>query len=137
MGRLDNAVNNADIKALLQIDAETFCDGLHLKVSGFLQLYSSFINAGRKFFLAHNRFVSIFDLAENKWTSHDIFSDTVRQIFRNRKITKGGIGRTYDIGVLVGNSTFRFYEFQEHGKISLTNTNVIEMEGKIRDFQQD
>ena len=68
MGRYENAMNNANIKALLQIDAETFCVGLHMKVSGYLRLYSSFLNTGRKFFLAHNRFVSIFDLAKDKWT---------------------------------------------------------------------
>ena len=70
---------------MLDLDAETFCIGLHCKVSGYLRLYSSFINAGRKFILAHNQFVSIFNLAKDQWTSHNRFTDTVRTIFRNRK----------------------------------------------------
>ena len=95
------------MKKLLQIDAEMFFYGLHMKVSGYLRLYSSFINDGRKFFLAHNRFVSIYNLAKDQWTSHNQFDDSIRQIFRNRKLTKDGTNnQVYDIGVLVGKSTF-------------------------------
>ena len=65
MKRFEDAVSNTNVKMLLHIDAETFCVGLHMKVSGYLRLYSSFINAGRQFFLAHNRFVSIFNLAKD------------------------------------------------------------------------
>ena len=107
MRRYEDAVNEQSVKQLLQIDAETFFYGLHMKVSGYLRLYSSFINDGRKFFLAHNRFVSIFNLAKDQWTAHNDFKDTVRQIFRNRKLTQDGANnQVYDIGVLVGKSTF-------------------------------
>ena len=84
VGNLQEALKSKHIKQILDLDADTFTIGLHSKVSGYLKLYSSFINAGRKFILAHNQFVSIFNLAKDQWTSHNKFTDTVRQIFRNR-----------------------------------------------------
>ena len=51
----------------------------------YVRLYTSFINAGRKFLLAHNKFVSTFNLIKDKWEKHKKFDEGyVRQIFRNR-----------------------------------------------------
>ena len=71
---------------LLKLDRSMFLHGLHMKVSGYLELYSSFINVGRKFIIAHNQFVSVFNLIKEQWTSHNKFDDMVRQIFVNRKV---------------------------------------------------
>ena len=63
--------------------------------------------------------MSIFNLAKDQWTSHNKFTDTVRQIFRNRQSSSTRDSQTYDIGVLIGASTFRFYKFLDLGKIKL------------------
>jgi len=70
-----------------------------------MKLYNSFINAGRKVLVAHNRFVSVFNLSKQKWARHYIMDDIVLQIFRNTKV---GVNRTEDcefnfhVGVLIG-----------------------------------
>ena len=130
--RFEEALSAKSVKQLLSIDAETFFVGLHMKVSGYLRLYSSFINVGRKFILAHNQFVSIFNLSTNQWTSHKKFSDTVRQIFRNRKVKRiltdcCTSHQPYDIGVLVGSSTFRFFEPHAQGEISLSEDQIVQL----------
>ena len=54
MQKYEDAITSTNIKHILGIDAESFCYGLHMKVSGYLRLYPSFINVGQNFFLAHN-----------------------------------------------------------------------------------
>ena len=78
MRRYEDALSSRNVKELLKLDSELFHTGLHMKVSGYLRLYSSYINAGRKFILAHNQYVSIFNLTKDQWTSHTRFNDTVR-----------------------------------------------------------
>ena len=46
MQKYQDAITSTNIKHLLMVDAESFCYGLHMKVSGYLRLYSSFINVG-------------------------------------------------------------------------------------------
>ena len=68
-----------------------FRKGLEAIVAPYARVFSSFINAGRRFLLAHNQFVSVFNLTREQWTKkHYKFEDAVRQIFRNRKIRKAG-----------------------------------------------
>ena len=50
---------------------------------------------------------------------------------------KSGTSYSYDIGVLVGNSTFEFYEFMTLGKIHLAKSKAVYVKGKILDFAQD
>ena len=120
----EKAFNTFDDDYILRKDASMFNWGLEAIVAPYARIFSSFINAGRKFLLAHNRFVSIFNLTKERWTKkHYQFPDAVRQIFRNRKARTGeaenGNGDTeeaqFDVGVLVGKSTFRFFEFEGLG----------------------
>ena len=90
------------MKALLKYDAEQFTIGLHSKVANYLKLYAGFINVGRYFMLAHNQFVSIFNLALGQWTRHHMFDETVRAVFRNRKSGRKKSIQFSEIGVLVG-----------------------------------
>ena len=117
-----------EAKKILREDASMFNAGLEAVVSPYVRIFSSFINAGRKFLLAHNRFVSIFNLTKERWTkTHHKFEGAVRQIFRNRKIPRDGAeaattgteGEQFDVGVLVGDSTFHFFAFEGLGKVSL------------------
>ena len=50
-----------------------------------------------------------------------------------------GDSQQYDIGVLIGASTFRFYKFLDLGKIKLCKglEDTIQIKGKIIDFQVD
>ena len=43
----------------------------------------------------------------------------------------------FDIGVLVGSNTFRFYEFKALGKIKLSKDIIIHLKGEIKDFSVD
>ena len=98
-----------------------------------MRIFSSFINAGREFILAHNQFVSIFNLTRERWTErHHEFGDAVRQVFRNRTIrseessaaslekkNRNGDAEEgqFDVGVLVSESTFHFFELGELGRV--------------------
>ena len=117
--KVDEALRNGEVEILLKTDAELFCIGLHAKVANYLQLYAGFINVGRYFMLAHNQFVSIYNLALGEWTSHDKFDETVRAVFRNRKSGNQKSIQFSEIGVLVGSQTFRFYKFSGLGKMKL------------------
>ena len=67
------------IRTLLDDDASEFRAGLEAIVSPYVRIFSSFINAGREFILAHNQFVSIFNLTRERWTErHHEFGDAVR-----------------------------------------------------------
>ena len=67
---LENVLADRAVNGMLNLDATSFYIGLHARASYYLQLYSSFINVGRRFILAHNQFVSIFNLVKGQWTSH-------------------------------------------------------------------
>ena len=142
----DKAFDSLDDDVILRKDASMFNWGLEAVVSPYARIFSSFINAGRKFLLAHNRFVSIFNLTKERWTrKHYQFPDAVRQIFRNRKTRKGeaenGNGDAdeaqFDVGVLVGKSTFHFFEFEGLGKVSLLRENISLDGSAILDFAVD
>ena len=65
--------------AILKKDASLFDKGLEAIVSPYVRIFSSFINTGRKFLLAHNQFISIFNLTKEKWTKkHHRFENTVQ-----------------------------------------------------------
>ena len=71
----------------LQLDNKNQTVGLQNRICNFVRLYSSFINAGRKFLLAHNKYVSTFNLIKDRWVKHKKFEEgQVRQIFRNRLV---------------------------------------------------
>ena len=59
----------------LKLDARNFAEGLETKVRHYVRLYTSFINAGRKFLLAHNRYVSSFNLVKGQWGEHRRYDD--------------------------------------------------------------
>ena len=85
--------------------------------------------------------MSIFNLVKDQWVDHRKFEETVRQIFRNRRqnrrALKGEKVSSYDIGVLVGRSTFHFYEFRALGTTRLAKDKSIRVNGSIIDFSQD
>ena len=61
--------------------------GLEARITPFVRLFTSFINTGRRVLLAHNKYVSIYNLGKDGWTKkHYKFEHDVRQIFRNRKV---------------------------------------------------
>ena len=131
---------------LLADDASTFAAGLEAIVSPYARIFSSFINAGRKFLLAHGQFVSIFNLTRERWTrTHHKFPGPVRQIFRNRKVRRGGAASpraggeegAYDVGVLVGDSTFHFFEFEGLGKVRRAPGGGLVVDGRIPHFAVD
>ena len=58
-----------------QLDSKNLTVGLENRVCNYVRLYTSFINAGRKFLLAHNKFVSTFNLIKDKWEKHKKFDE--------------------------------------------------------------
>ena len=76
----------ADLEQLINIDSDTYEAGLGERISRHFKLFTSFMNLGRRFMLAHNRFVSIYNMSKKRWSDHERFDEPVRQIFRNRKI---------------------------------------------------
>ena len=133
----------------LRLDGQNFEAGLETKICGYVRLYTSFINAGRKFLLAHNRFVSVFNLVKEQWVAHHLYEGYVQQIFRNRidystrKPQAGGEpgkpgpdAPTFDIGVLVGNQAFAFMRLASMGKIKVQEQRVA-LEGTVLDFAVD
>ena len=59
----------------IQLDSKNLTIGLEKKVCNYVRLYTSFINAGRKFLLAHNKFVSTFNLVKDKWVKHKKYTE--------------------------------------------------------------
>ena len=57
-----------DVPFLIDIDTETYGGGLGERISRHFRLFTSFMNLGRKFLLAHNRFVSIYDMSKRQWS---------------------------------------------------------------------
>ena len=51
----------------IKLDRINYSEGLEPKIGSYVRLYTSFINAGRKFLLAHNTFVSVFNLIKDQW----------------------------------------------------------------------
>ena len=100
----------------IQLDSKNLTVGLENRVCDYVRLYTSFINAGKKFLLAHNKYVSTFNLIKDKWVEHKKYDEGyVRQIFRNRLVLSKKEKRAmphdqslFDIGILVGDSTFHF-----------------------------
>ena len=87
-----------------------FNRGLEANITPYARLFSSFINTGRRVLLAHNKYVSVYNLSKEKWTKrHFKFEYNIRQIFRNRKVQaeKSELQdeeENFDIGVLVGDN---------------------------------
>ena len=64
---------------LLQQDTLLFNKGLEVSITPYVRLFTSFINTGRRVLLAHNKYVSIFNLSKEKWTKkHFKFEQDVR-----------------------------------------------------------
>jgi len=94
-----------EVRQLQANEKNLFHIGLEQRVSIYMKLYNSFINAGRKVLVAHNRFVSVFNLTKQMWQKHYKMDDIVLQIFRNKKvgaITTEGSASNYRIGILIG-----------------------------------
>jgi len=94
-----------EVRRLTANEKKLFHIGLEQRVSNYMKLYNSFINAGRKVLVAHNRFVSVFNLTKRSWAKHYKMDDIVLQIFRNQKV---GANSTEDsasnfrVGILIG-----------------------------------
>ena len=61
--KLEDGLVKGDLNRILKLDSDTFRTGLHAKAANYLQLYPGFINVGKRFMLAHNQFVSVYNLS--------------------------------------------------------------------------
>ena len=91
--------------------------------------------------VAHNRYVSVFNLTKEKWTKHYKMSDIVLQIFRNRKIDmvdEVDHDFDYDIGVLIGRQTIQFFDFLDMGGLEYEgDKNQIVLDNPVEQFLVD
>jgi hypothetical protein len=56
-------------------------EGLHKKCASYVKLYSSFVNTNNRIFVSHNRYISSFNLRNEKWSkNHMEFGDSVTRM---------------------------------------------------------
>ena len=106
-----------------------------------MNLYNSFINAGRKVLVAHNRFVSVFNLTKQKWQKHYKMDDIVLQIFRNQKVganSTGDSASNFRVGILIGRQIFRFLDILGMGRLEYKGKETeIVLDGLVDQFLVD
>lgn len=87
-------------------------EGLHKICASYVKLYSSFVNTNNRIFVSHNRYISSFNLRNEKWSkSHIEFGDSVTRMIQYGELSDDP--EQIKIGVFVGYQSIHFMEYSE------------------------
>lgn len=82
-------------------------EGLQSICSNYVKLFSSFVNTDSRIFVSHNRYLSSYNLRNEKWSKEHIdFGEQIQKLVQIGRF--GGEPEAIRIGVFVGYNSIRF-----------------------------